>query len=118
MELKTLRQYLKNKKGCTEELPFGPEVLVYKVMGKMFALVAKEETPLRLNVKSDPELSEHLRRAFDAIQPAYHMNKKHWNSIILDGSVPEEQTRSLIDDSYNLVVTGLRKKDRQNPGLI
>ena len=118
MELKALRKYLKNKKGCTEELPFGPEVLVYKVMGKMFALVAQEENPLRLNVKSDPELSEHLRRAYEAIQPAYHMNKKHWNSIILNGSVPEEQIRSFIDDSYNLVVKGLRKKERENLGFI
>ena len=118
MELKALRTFLKNKKGCTEELPFGPEVLVYKVMGKMFALVAKEETPLRLNVKCDPELSEHLRRAYDTIKPAYHMNKKHWNSIILDGSVPEDQTRSFIDDSYNLVVKTLRRKDREKLGLI
>ena len=118
MEFKALRKYLKNKKGCTEELPFGPEVLVYKVMGKMFALVAQEENPLRLNVKSDPELSEHLRRAYEAIQPAYHMNKKHWNSIILNGSVPEEQIRSFIDDSYNLVVKGLRKKERENLGFI
>ena len=118
MEFKALRKYLKNKKGCTEELPFGPELLVYKVMGKMFALVAREENPLRLNVKSDPELSEHLRRAYEAIQPAYHMNKKHWNSIILNGSVPEEQIRSFIDDSYNLVVKGLRKKEREKLGFI
>jgi len=118
MEIKALRKYLKNKKGCTEESPFGPEVLVYKVMGKMFALVAQEENPLRLNVKCDPELSEHLRRAYEAIQPAYHMNKKHWNSIILNGSVPEELIRSFIDDSYNLVVKILRKKEREKLGFI
>lgn len=112
MEFKVLRKYLNNKKGCAEELPFGPEVLVYKVMGKMFALVALEESPLRLSVKCDPELAEHLRRAYKAVQPAYHLNKKHWNSVILDGSLSEAQTRSFIDDSYNLVVKGLRKIDR------
>jgi len=113
MNLKSLQEILLKKKGTTEEIPFGPEVLVYKVMGKMFALIAWEENPLRLNLKCDPDLALALRDKYPAIIPGYHMNKRHWNSIILDGSLPENEILAMIDDSYVLVVKKLKKTDRE-----
>lgn len=113
MNLKTLQEILLKKKGTTEEIPFGPEVLVYKVMGKMFALIAWEEDPLRLNLKCDPDLALALRDKYPAIIPGYHMNKRHWNSIILDGSLPENEILAMIDDSYDLVVKKLKKAEKE-----
>ncbi len=113
MELEFLREYLSEKPEAVEDFPFGPEPLVYKVMGKMFALVAIGETPLRVNLKCDPELALALREVYDAVLPGYHMNKKHWNSVILDGTIPEDEFLSMIDDSYTLVVKGLKKSDRE-----
>ena len=112
MELESLRTYLLKKKGTFEDFPFGPEVMVFKVRGKMFALVALAESPLRINLKCDPDLALHLREAYKAIQPGYHMNKKHWNTIILDGSIPVDEILIMIDDSYDLVVKGLNKTDK------
>jgi len=113
MRLETLRTYLLKKKGATEECPFGPETLVFKVAGKMFALVAWEETPLRMTLKCDPDLALHLRANYKAVQPGYYMNKEHWNTITLDGTIPNDEIQGMIDDSYDLVVTGLKKSDRQ-----
>jgi len=113
MNLKTLQEILLKKKGTTEEIPFGPEVLVYKVMGKMFALIAWEEDPLRLNLKCDPDLALALRDKYPAITAGYHMNKRHWNSIILDGSLPENEILAMIDDSYDLVVKKLKKAEKE-----
>ena len=109
MTLELLRTCLLKKKGSFEDFPFGPEVMVFKVMDKMFALVTCRETPLRINLKCDPDLAMHLRNAFKSVQPGYHMNKKHWNTITLDGSLPDEEIFAMIDDSYNLVVKGLKK---------
>ena len=75
----------------------------------MFALIAVQDTPLRINLKCDPELALHLRASFDAVQPGYHMNKKHWNTITLDGSLPDEEILTMIDDSYDLVAKKLGK---------
>lgn len=113
MSLKSLQETLLKKKGTREEIPFGPEVLVYKVLGKMFALISWEEEPLRLNLKCDPDLALALRAKYPAIIPGYHMNKKHWNSIIFDGSLPETLILEMIDDSYALVVKKLKKVDRE-----
>ena len=113
MELTHLRDYLLIKKGAQEEFPFGPDVMVFKVVGKMFALISWVETPLRINLKCDPELALHLREMYEAIIPGYHMNKKHWNTIILDGSIPVDEIFIMIDDSYDLVVKGLNKTDKQ-----
>lgn len=113
MELEQLRQILLNKKRATEETPFGPEALVYKVMNKMFALISWQEDPLRINLKCDPDFALVLRAQYPAIIPGYHMNKKHWNSVILDGSIPKAQLIEMIDDSYELVVKGLKKADRE-----
>ena len=112
MELAHLRNYLFIKKGAQEEFPFGPDVMVFKVVGKMFALITWTETPLRINLKCDPELALHLREMYEAIIPGYHMNKKHWNTIILDCSIPVDEIFIMIDDSYDLVVKGLNKTDK------
>ena len=113
MEFESLRAYLLNKKGAFEDFPFGPEVMVFKVRGKMFALVALAESPLRINLKCDPELAIHLREFYKAIQPGYHMNKNHWNTVTLDNSIPYEEILTMIDDSYDLVVKGLKKFDKE-----
>ena len=103
MNFESLRQYLLGKPGASEEFPFGPSAMVFKVRGKMFALIAVQETPMRLNLKCDPELALHLRAAYDAVEPGYHMNKKHWNTITIDGSLPDEEFLTMVDDSYDLV---------------
>lgn len=78
--------------------------MVFKVKEKMFALIAVEETPLRINLKCDPELALHLRAAYSAVQPGYHMNKKHWNTVTIDGTIPDGEIITMINDSYDLVV--------------
>jgi len=113
VKLETVRTYLLTKKGTLEETPFGPQALVFKVIGKMFALVAWEEVPLRITLKCDPDLALTLRTQYKAIQPGYYMNKKHWNTITLDGTISDEQILGMIDSSYDLVVKGLKKADRQ-----
>jgi predicted DNA-binding protein (MmcQ/YjbR family) len=111
MDFETLRKYLLDKPGASEDFPFGPSAMVFKVRSKMFALVALEETPLRINLKCDPELARHLRAAYGAVQPGYHMNKKHWNTITIDGSIPDEEIITMINDSYDLVTKAVAKKN-------
>jgi predicted DNA-binding protein (MmcQ/YjbR family) len=118
MEFNTLRNYLLSKKGTTEELPFGPDALVFKVMGKIFAIVAYQDNPLRISLKCDPEHAEALRAMYKAVTPGYHLNKNHWNSVILDNSIPGEEIFQMIDDSYQLVAKGLKKADRAKLGAI
>jgi predicted DNA-binding protein (MmcQ/YjbR family) len=113
MEFESLRAYLLRKKGAHEEFPFGPEVMVFKVGGKIFALVFLEDSPLSINLKCDPDLAMHFREFYEAVQPGYHMNKKHWNTILLDGSIPDDELFAMINDSYELVVKGLKKSDKQ-----
>ena len=114
MTLEQLKAYLLDKKGSVEERPFGPEALVYKVMGKMFALVAWEADPLTISLKCDPDEALFLRDIYTAVRPGYHMNKMHWNTVTVDGAVPEKEFRRMIDDSYNLVVKGLTNAQRQS----
>lgn len=95
---------------ATEETPFGPEVLVYKVGGKMFALTDPGGVPPTLNLKCEPLRALELRDRHAGIQPGYHMNKRHWNTVTLDGSLPAALVRELIEHSYQLVVSGLPKK--------
>lgn len=111
MNIEQIREYCLKKKGVTEEFPFDEETLVFKVAGKMFLLTSLESIPLQINLKCDPEKAVELREEYEAVQPGYHMNKKHWNTIIVDGSVPTKQIFEWIDDSYNLVVAGLNKSD-------
>ena len=112
MERNILHAYLLSQKGATEERPFGPETAVYKVMGKMFALVP-DDNPLRINLKCDPDEALALRDMYQAVAPGYHMNKRHWNTVTLDGSIPQNEVLRMIDVSYALVVKGLKKADRE-----
>jgi predicted DNA-binding protein (MmcQ/YjbR family) len=111
LNLENFRAYCLSKKGVTEELPFGPDALVFKVMGKMFALTDITDFT-SINLKADPEKAIELRERYDAVIPGYHMNKKHWNTILLDGSLPEKLIKSWVDDSYDLVAAGLTKKQK------
>jgi len=112
MNVEQFRNYCLKKKGVTEEFPFGPETLAYKVMGKLFALAGIDNFE-SINLKCDPEEAVLLREKYDAIQPGYHMNKKHWNTVMLDGSLTDKLVYKLIDDSYNLVAAGLTKADKK-----
>ena len=107
MNFETLRKYLLGKPGASEDFLFGPTAMVFKVRGKIFALIAVEKKPLRINLKCDPELARHLRAAYSAVQPGYHMNKKHWNTITIDGSLPHEEIIGMINDSYDLVTKAM-----------
>ncbi|MGB1130045.1 MAG: MmcQ/YjbR family DNA-binding protein [Haloferula sp.] len=112
MDLPELIDHCLAKPGVEETTPFGPEVLVYKVAGKMFALTNPSDFPPRVNLKCDPERSVELREAHEAINPGYHMNKKHWNTVTLDDTVPGDLLAELIDHSYELVVASLPKSKR------
>ena len=113
MKLDSLKSFLLEMEGVTEEIPFGPQALVYKVMGKMFALVAWDASPMRISLKCDPERAMELRTVFEGVRGAYHFNKRHWNMVDLDGSVPEPEVLAMIDDSYALVVKRLPKAKRE-----
>ena len=109
------QEYLISRKATTEETPFGPEVLVYKVAGKMFATLGFDENDGhgRMNLKCDPDRSPDLRDKHHAIEPGYHMNKRHWNTLVLDGSLKPKLVKELIDHSWDLVVSGMTKKQRK-----
>jgi predicted DNA-binding protein (MmcQ/YjbR family) len=96
-----------------ETTPFGPEALVYKVAGKMFAVTVPEDVPPRMNLKCDPDRALELRDQYDTIKPGWHMNKRHWNTVILDGTVPDSLLVQLVRHSYELVVAGMKKTDRE-----
>jgi len=110
MDFKTVQAYLLAKKGATEERPFGPDALVYKVMGKMFALIAEGSDPLKISLKCDPDEALALRDMFTAVVPGYHLNKRHWNTVTADETLPEAEFWQMIDQSYKLVVRGLTRK--------
>lgn len=113
MNIENCREYCLSHKGVTEELPFGPDTLVFKVMGKMFALMGLDSVPLNINLKCDPDRAIELREEHDGlITGAYHMNKVHWNSLQAE-SLPPELVKELIDHSYELVVRGMPKKLQQ-----
>ena len=100
------------KPGAAEDYPFGDEVAVFKVAGKMFALVPLGESPGSVSLKCDPDLATSLRGRYAAITPGYHLSKRHWNTVTLDGSVPGEEVLELIDHSYDLVVARLTRAQR------
>jgi predicted DNA-binding protein (MmcQ/YjbR family) len=113
MNIETLREYCLSKKSVTEGFPFGEETLVFKVMGKIFLIVPLNTSPLQFNAKCDPEKAIALREEYMAIQPGYHQNKKHWNTVTADGSLSAALLKEMIDDSYNLIVQSLPKKLRE-----
>lgn len=112
MDIEKLREYCISKKGVTEEFPFGEDTLVFKVAGKMFALTGLDGD-LSINLKCDPELAIELRERYPAVQPGYHMNKTHWNTVFIDGSVSDKLVCEWIDHSYDIVVSKLPKKMRE-----
>ncbi len=109
MDLAQFRKYRLSKPRVTEGTPFGPDVLVFKVGGKMFALAALDEMPTTVNLKCDPDWALDLRDRYEQVRPGYHMNKKHWNTVEIEGSVPDTELRKMIDHSYDLVVESLPK---------
>jgi predicted DNA-binding protein (MmcQ/YjbR family) len=111
-----LRRWCLAQAGAVEDFPFGPEMSVFKVGGKMFAISALDRTPLEVSVKSEPELAVDLRDTYAAIRPGYHLNKRHWNTVTLDGSLPDQLIRDLVQDSYDLVVSALPKRTRTQLG--
>ena len=113
MDVDVVRDYLLGKPEALEDFPFGPDVAVMKVRGKMFATLGEESGEGRMNLKCDPDQALALRDIFAAVLPGYHMNKKHWNTIKLDGSIPEGEIQRMIDHSFALVVGGLPKKVRE-----
>jgi len=112
MDIETLREYCLSKKGATECLPFGDDTLVFKVMNRMFALMNLEGNP-SVNLKCDPEKAIALRETYSSVQPGYHMNKKYWNTVHLDGSISDRLIREMVTESYRLVVEGLSGKQKQ-----
>jgi predicted DNA-binding protein (MmcQ/YjbR family) len=111
MDVEAFRAACLEKKGVTEELPFGDDVLVYKVMGKIFALTGVSDFA-SINLKCDPEVAIELRERYDAVQPGYHMSKKHWNTVLMNGSIPDRLILEWLEDSYQLVAVGLTKKQK------
>ena len=116
MNVESIRKYCLKLKACTEGFPFDETTLVMKVAGKMFALINLDENP-SVNLKCDPENALELREEFESVKPGYHMNKKHWNTIMLDGIIPEDRLRTWIKDSYSLVVAKLPKVVREELGF-
>jgi predicted DNA-binding protein (MmcQ/YjbR family) len=112
MNAAELRAWCLRHTGASEDFPFGPDNSVFKVSGKMFALSALERTPLQVSIKCEPELAVGLRASYPAIRPGYHLNKRHWNTITLDGTLPDQLVRDLIEDSYDLIVAALPKRVR------
>jgi predicted DNA-binding protein (MmcQ/YjbR family) len=113
MNAESFRAHCLKKKGANEGMPFGPDNIVFKVGGKMFALLALDEVPTRVNLKCDPDLALELRDRYEQVMPGYHMNKKHWNTVVLDGVIPDAEIRTMIDHSYELVAESLPKGKRR-----
>jgi predicted DNA-binding protein (MmcQ/YjbR family) len=116
MDAGDLRDACLRHAGAVEEFPFGPETSVFKVRGKMFALSALDREPLHVSVKCEPELAEQLRNSYSAIRPGYHLNKRHWNTIAVGGDLPDQLVRDMIEDSYDLVVSALPRRVREELG--
>lgn len=113
MDIEAFREYCLAKPGVEETLPFGPDTLVFKVMGKMFALTGLDDDEFTVNLKCDPARAQELREHYAEVRPGYHMNKKHWNTVHFEGDLDKDFLRELIDHSYDLVVKGLPKNARE-----
>jgi predicted DNA-binding protein (MmcQ/YjbR family) len=111
-----LRAWCAGQNGAVEEFPFGPETSVFKVAGKIFALSALDREPLRVSVKCEPDLAVALRASYPAIRAGYHLDKRHWNTVTVDGSMSDQLVRDMVEDSYDLVVSALPKRVREQLG--
>ena len=112
MDIESFREYCLSLPEVSEEFPFGPGTLVFKVRGKMFSLTDIENFE-SINLKCDPDLVEELRERYPAVRPGYHMNKKHWNTVMMDNSIPDSQLREWIRHSYDLVYAKLPGKRKE-----
>jgi predicted DNA-binding protein (MmcQ/YjbR family) len=109
VDIDTIREYCLVKPGkVKEDMPFGEDTLVFRVQGKIFILISMMARPLSINLKCDPEKAIELRERYESIKPGYHMNKKHWNTVVLDGKIPTKEVLAMIDHSYNLVLGSLK----------
>ena len=116
MNHESIEKYILEMPNTVLDYPFGEGVAVYKVGGadgKMFALIAEGSSPLRLSLKCDPQLAVVLREKYESVMPGYHLNKKHWNTVIIDDSIPENEIYKMIDESYSLVYKGLNRKQQE-----
>jgi predicted DNA-binding protein (MmcQ/YjbR family) len=113
MTKKEAREYCLSLPGASSDFPFDQVTEVFRLRGKMFALMSSTNQPGRINLKCDPPLARDLRDRYPAVVPGYHMNKEHWNTVILDGSLPDEMVRGMIDHSYDLILDSLPKKQQQ-----
>jgi predicted DNA-binding protein (MmcQ/YjbR family) len=116
MRAAELRDHCLAFSGSVETFPFGPEASVFKVAGKMFALSRLARQPLQVSVKCEPLLAVQLREAHPGVLPGYHLNKRHWNTLIIDGSLPDPMIKDMVEDSYDLVVSGLPPSRRRALG--
>lgn len=112
MNYKSISKYLLDKPEAVEDYPFGPDAAVFKVKQKMFALLSVKNGVINMNLKCDPYKAAALRDVYEAVIPGYHMNKLHWNTLLLDGSIADLEVKNMIDHSYALVVNGLRKVEK------
>ena len=112
MDAIEFREYCLMKLDVTEGMPFGETVLVFKVAGKMFALMSLDEVPVTANLKCNPDLALELRDRYEQVRPGYHMNKKHWNTVEIEGGISQAELRKMIDHSYDLVVQSLPRASR------
>lgn len=114
MDYNSTKQYLLSKPAAREDYPFGTDVMVPKIKGKMFATLSFHKGQAQMNLKCDPNHAYELRDIFPAVIEGYHMNKKHWNTVLLDGSIPRGEIERMIDHSYSLVIKKLKKTERES----
>jgi len=113
MNYQDLIDYNLSKQGAVEDYPFGEEVIVMKIANKMFSLISRKDGVAYINLKCDPELALALRHEYEAVNEGYHMNKKHWNTVLIDGSIPDKKKKKMIDHSYDLVFSKLKKSEQE-----
>jgi predicted DNA-binding protein (MmcQ/YjbR family) len=112
MDAGELREHCLSFSGSVETTPFGPETTVFKVADKIFAISRLASEPLEVSLKCEPQLAEQLRAVHPAVRPGYHLNKRHWNTVTIDGSIPDRMLRDMIEDSYDLIVSRLPRSRR------
>jgi len=118
MNLETLEKLFLSFNGASKEFPFGEDVMVFKVKNKMFGLISLKDNPLNVNLKCDPHEATIYRELYECVNAGYHMNKKHWNTITMDGTMKEDIFSGMVEDSYNLIVSKLSKREKLELGAL